>query len=353
MENSKSCTSCFFSEQFPGITIQENGKCNLCNQQGTAEDQKHKAIYDISELHQIAEELKAQKSKYDCVIGASGGLDSSHVIYVAKKVLNLNPLVIHYDHGFSYELANQNLEAICKALNVELRTIRSQQQNDRKYVKYMVKALSPLGVYWGVCFFCHYVLSAVVYKNALQEQTPAILTSSNDYEANLYIPQRYKMNFILRSLAKNGILQLLKTIFYLAIANYYLLRLKLEFYLPPVKNLFSRSPMPTQIRLVNITPYLGLELDKMVTTLKDETGWQPPPSPKLPMRFDCKIEDSLINLTYQNASGITVHGIICNNLIHNCIRTKDDLRLSASYYQEIIEPRKKEVFDILGIKHRN
>ena len=67
----------------------------------------------------------------------------------------------------------------------------------------------------------------------------------------------------------------------------------------------------------------------------------------LPMRFDCKIEDSFINRTYKKAVGITIHGIICSNLINAGIRTKKDLEETVKHYDQIIEKRMEEVKAIL------
>jgi hypothetical protein len=348
----KSCSSCFFSDKFPGITIEENGKCTFCSRQNPESINNLKDGSNIGELFKTAEELKAKKAKYDCIIGSSGGLDSSYVLYVAKKVLNLNPLAIHYDHGFTYEIADQNLETICKTLNIELRTLRSRQQNDLNYVKYMVKALQNSGIYWGICSFCQYILPAVIYKVALKENIPAVLASSNPYEAELHLRQSFKLRAMVKAITQNGIIKLLRSLFYIILANYYLLKLKIEFYLPPLRNLISRHPKLPPIQNINITPFIGLDINKMVETLENETGWKSPWPQRIPMRFDCKIEDSLINQTYRNATGITVHGIICNNLIYDKIKTKDELNQVVSYYDEIIPSRLKEINNRLGLQEK-
>ncbi|RYY40079.1 MAG: N-acetyl sugar amidotransferase [Chitinophagaceae bacterium] len=67
-------------------------------------------------------ELKAnQKGKYDCVIGLSGGVDSTYLVYKAKE-WGLNPLVVHFDYGWNLELAVQNIERTLKYAGFELYT---------------------------------------------------------------------------------------------------------------------------------------------------------------------------------------------------------------------------------------
>jgi len=344
------CCSCFFSTKFPGITVDKYGRCNLCNSRDFAASRKTLTYSDIAELRRIAKRLKQNRQgKYDCIIGASGGLDSSYVIYITARVLGLNPLVICYDAGFSYDIAKQNLKALCAALKVDLKIIRSASQNDSKYVRYTVLALSSINAYWGICLFCHYILRAVIYKYALNENIQAVMTSTNHYE-DWDLPRGFRLRFMINALLKAGLWRLPKLVLYLTVARYYLLRLKLEFYVPPITNMFSRSPKRPPIEMVNVTKYVEWDILKMVNTLKKQTAWTTPEHPNLQMRFDCKIEDSFVNHTYKNATGMTIQGIICNNLIHDDIGTKSQLKEIVEYYDNIISHRMEEVRAHLGLK---
>ena len=350
MDNSQQCTTCFFTKEFPGIEIGENGQCNLCSFSQAAPPPASRASRDIAELLRISDDLKSRNGRYDCIIGASGGLDSSYVIYVAKKVLRLNPLVVYYNHGLTHEIADRNLVSLCQDLDIELRTFRSKDHYDQKYVQSIIKAFRDTDFYWGVCFFCHYILAAVLYRTALQENISTVLTSTNYYEAKVDVPTRFRFEVIGKSLRKRGVLNLIKTLFHLIVAFSNLTLLKLKYYLPPITNLFRRAPnKPTNLDTVIITPYLGLDIPTMVATLESETGWRSPQPPQLPMRFDCMIEDSLINRTYQKATGITVHGIICNHMIYAGLGTKDELSATVTHSKEMIECEMSTVYDILGL----
>ena len=71
----------------------------------------------------IVEKIKREgkKNDYDCIIGLSGGIDSSYLVYLAVK-MGLRPLVVHVDCGWNSELAVKNIENIVKLLNLELHT---------------------------------------------------------------------------------------------------------------------------------------------------------------------------------------------------------------------------------------
>lgn len=347
----KECTTCFFTEEFPDVTIEANGKCNFCNSDVFDKEKRSLTKKEIGDFNVIAENLKQnRKGKYDCIIGASGGLDSSYVIYIAKKLLGLNPLVIHYDHGHNFDIAIENLKTICRNLEVDCRTIRSEQKNDQGYIRHMALAFKEIGVFWGVCSFCHYILPTVVYQNALKEKISTIFVSTNLYEWRLYLKTGFKIRFILKQLTNVKFSTIIKSIFHIMIAQYYLVRFKIEFYLPPFTNIFRREPKcPKGIQKINLTEYVEWDVDKMVATMRNEIGWEIPDAPKLPMRFDCKIEEGLINQTYLKACGFTVHGIICNNLIYGKWRTKDELKETFDLYNCEIEKCKTDIFNGLGI----
>lgn len=204
---------------------------------------------------------------------------------------------------------------------------------------------------------CQYALPAVVYKYALKENISTILTSSNSYEDTLHIDggsnncfRKFILSSLLRYLFKLNIMKLITFIFYMSIARYYLMRLRLECYIPPIKNIFRGVPeRPSKLEVLNITDYVKWDIDKMVKTMEKEIGWKTPEKPQLPMRFDCKIEDSLGNYTYKKVTGITTHGILCNNLIYDGIKTKSELEETYKYYDNELVQRMKEMFRDLKI----
>ena len=63
------------------------------------------------------------KKKYDCIIGVSGGTDSSYMIYLAKQ-LGLRPLAVHYDNTWNTSVATHNIYKVLNCLNVDLYTLQ-------------------------------------------------------------------------------------------------------------------------------------------------------------------------------------------------------------------------------------
>tara|TARA_B100000809_G_scaffold249578_1_gene281086 strand:+ start:10068 stop:11177 length:1110 start_codon:yes stop_codon:yes gene_type:complete len=108
----------------PNITFDENGVSNYYHDYYLLEKTLvKKGKEGIDFFNNKIEEIKAAgKGKdYDCILGISGGVDSSYLAYLAKEN-NLRPLVVHFDNGWNSELAVKNIESIVTKLNFDLYT---------------------------------------------------------------------------------------------------------------------------------------------------------------------------------------------------------------------------------------
>lgn len=123
-ENLQICRRCIYDERVPRITFDENGVCNYCKMSdnlaaqfktGTLEGEK--TLFTI--INKIKEEGKTKK--YDCVVGVSGGTDSSYMLSKAIE-WGLRPLAVHYDNTWNSAIATENIRKITKALKVDLFT---------------------------------------------------------------------------------------------------------------------------------------------------------------------------------------------------------------------------------------
>lgn len=185
-------------------------------------------------------------------------------------------------------------------------------------------------------------MPAAVAKVAIDERIHFVLVSANEYESALHVPKMAKIKAMVKAVFGEGLLALPKMLYHLIRAQYFLLRLKLEFYVPPVTNLFSRGPR-TSLETINVTDFVPWETEKIKPILMDEVAWHLPEHPNLGMRFDCMIEEGFINHTFKQATGATIHGIIANNLIYDGLAEKSELVPVVEHYDDIIEDRTKHV----------
>lgn len=123
-ENYQICTRCIMDTSDPEIEFDLNGHCNHCTAAiARMEAQLLPNIQREQALQQLAIKIKAEGrgKEYDCIIGVSGGVDSTMVAYIVKK-LGLRPLAVHLDNGWNSELAVDNIKRTIERLDIELYT---------------------------------------------------------------------------------------------------------------------------------------------------------------------------------------------------------------------------------------
>jgi N-acetyl sugar amidotransferase len=120
----KICSHCIYDETLPGIKFNEQGVCNYCQMVDRLKDEYGTGTPEGErKLMALIEQIKkdGQRKKYDCVIGVSGGTDSSFL--VAKAIdWGLRPLAAHYDNTWNTAIATQNIRKVLSKLNVDLYT---------------------------------------------------------------------------------------------------------------------------------------------------------------------------------------------------------------------------------------
>lgn len=120
----KVCTRCIYDERVASITFDEKGVCNYCKQIDDLTTQYGTgAKKGEDELMRIVEQIKidGKGKKYDCVIGVSGGTDSSYMVYMALN-WGLRPLAVHYDNTWNSAIATENIRKVLGKLKVDLFT---------------------------------------------------------------------------------------------------------------------------------------------------------------------------------------------------------------------------------------
>jgi len=136
------CSRCLLDETVPELKINDKGWCQYCE------------IYDRlcinypigqkgqEKWNQILAAIKATKSKYDCIVGISGGVDSTYTLLQAKK-MGLNPLAVHCDTGWNTKIAVTNIKKACSILKVELVTLVIDWEEFRDLQRSFLRSSTP------------------------------------------------------------------------------------------------------------------------------------------------------------------------------------------------------------------
>ncbi len=118
------CRRCVMDTTDPNIVFDEQGICNHCHEY---DESIRNVVFNGAEAKKILESLvtkikeKGKRKEYDCIIGVSGGVDSTYVACKIKE-LGLRPLAIHLDNGWDSELAVKNIERVLNLLDIDLQT---------------------------------------------------------------------------------------------------------------------------------------------------------------------------------------------------------------------------------------
>lgn len=171
------CTRCVMDTTDSNITFNDEGVCDHC----LTFDSKIKPNWHTGEqgseaLEKVVDNIKkAGKGKeFDCIIGMSGGIDSSYLVYLAKEKLGLRPLVFHVDAGWNSEQAVSNIEQIVDRLGLDLYTevIDWEEMRDLQ-LSFFKSGVSHIDTPQDHAFF------AAMYKFAAKYKVKHILTGGN------------------------------------------------------------------------------------------------------------------------------------------------------------------------------
>lgn len=117
------CKCCVMDTTDEDIVFDENGVCMRCNEyrERILPQWNHGKGHE-TELQTLINQIKesGKGKKYDCILGLSGGLDSSYMLHLAMKEWGLRPFVFHIDAGWNLPVAEENLRKLTNKLGVEL-----------------------------------------------------------------------------------------------------------------------------------------------------------------------------------------------------------------------------------------
>ena len=118
------CSRCIYDDQISAITFDEHGVCNYCHQIDNLKSMYLTGSHGGEHaLQEVVQRIKrsGRNRQYDCVVGVSGGTDSSYLLMKAVE-WGLRPLAVHYDNTWNTATATRNIALVTRALGVDLHT---------------------------------------------------------------------------------------------------------------------------------------------------------------------------------------------------------------------------------------
>ena len=173
MKPKQECTRCVMDTSDPDIVFNDSGVCHHCLNYDQLRQNTTKYSPDLFEGIVKRMKVRGKKYPYDCMVGISGGTDSSYLLHQLKNA-GLRVLAMHYDSGWNTEEAVHNVEVLTKKMGLDLHTFRVDWEEFKAIqVAYLKAGVVDLDVPTD------HALHGALYKIAADKKVPFILTGHN------------------------------------------------------------------------------------------------------------------------------------------------------------------------------
>ncbi|ENK0409554.1 N-acetyl sugar amidotransferase [Escherichia coli] len=177
MKKYKICNRCVMDTSDPNISFDDNGQCDYCsNFDKNILPNWNANNSGLSKLLEMSESIKkdSKGSDFDCIIGLSGGLDSSYAAYIAKEKMGIRPLLFHVDAGWNTDQAVGNIEKLIEGLGLDLYTevINWEEMKDLQ-LSFLKSGIPDQDLVQDAAFF------SSLYKFARKHKIKHVITGSN------------------------------------------------------------------------------------------------------------------------------------------------------------------------------
>ena len=255
------CTKTIMDTTDPTIVFNEKGESDYyTNFKENIEPNWHTDDRGYEELMKIADKIKktSKNKDFDCIIGLSGGLDSSYAAYIAKEVMGIRPLIFHVDAGWNTDKAVGNIEKIIHGLNLDLYTevINWEEMKDLQ-TSFLKSQIADQDLPQDYAFF------SGLYKFAKKNKINYVLTGGNFSTECCREPEEWGgfpgidvtlVNDIHRKFGKRP-LKTFPLVDILSYKIYYKYVLGMEVFKP-----------------LNLVPYIKKDAEQL---LQEKFGWEP------------------------------------------------------------------------------
>ncbi len=339
------CHSCLLPTSYLNILLDDNGRCQHCN------NFKRADYLGIEELKkQIEPALSLNRSdKFDCVVGFSGGRDSTYLLWYVVKVLNLRALAVFSDDLFIPDIAHKNMESTCNILGVELRKIT--HDNLKKCLKHHLNAWIKRPVPETLMFINvgeRIGYETLVEKEAIKEGVHLIFGGRTPIQAE----EKYKTD-LMKINHRGGMLSWIlgymkQVIFNPSLAcNLFCLKVQYqEFMVTRWKNRLIRKNNLTIIHpFFNYIRWVEKDLENV---LFNELNWKIPEGAKNSSRFGCEV-DTLRQYLYLRTLGYNDTHVDLSYLIRDGQLTKNEAQEVLKATIDIPEEYIKQILNKAGV----
>lgn len=256
MSDYRICTRCIMDTTDPEIEFDENGVCNHCRSfEALARERVFTGDAGQQQLERIVNRIKeeGQGKEYDCIVGVSGGVDSTFVAYTVKQ-LGLRTLAVHLDNGWDSELAVNNIEKALKCLEMDLYTHVLDWEEFKDLQIAFLKASTP-----DAEAPTDHAIAAVLFQEAAKRGIRYVISGGN-VVSEAILPQSWAYGAFdwryIRSVHRRFGTVPLRTYPHFSLTD------------------LMRYVWLHKIRFIRILNYIPYHREQAIQTLEKELGWR-------------------------------------------------------------------------------
>jgi hypothetical protein len=333
------CNKCILTEDVPGVSFNDEGLCNKCNNEN---------IFQPLGEKKLLEQFRKAKNKnrnYDALVPLSGGKDSTYILYLATKVYNLKVLTYTYDNGFFSSLALKNINNAVQIAEVDHIFVRPSQELLKKiYRKILLKS-------GEICGVCGIGIMNSMLKISESYKIPLILLGHSPLENDSFSPEDIYDTYRLKHILNDGDDIAKKDIH--------------RFLIYPWQNYFTNYFHTKTGRFgkkIDLLFYIENPTDKeMGDIIKHEMNWVDMESSGYTKHFDC-LAEPFTNYIRQQRFGYSRRIVQLSTMVRNNeisrkqaldIHVKDNLQNNPDNFEfvkNILELSEEDIHSICNIK---
>lgn len=264
------CSNCVMDTTDTRISFDDNGVCDHCKSfYSNVLPQWHPDENGKKELLEIVKKIKkeGEGKDFDCLLGLSGGVDSSYMLHLAVKEFGLRPLVFHVDGGWNTELSVHNIQVMIDKLGLDLYTEVINWEEMKAFQLAFFKSGVP-----HIDIPQDHAFIATLYNYAYKYNIKYILNGGNISTEGIRNPMEFyyygtdmkQINYIRKHFCENK----LETYPFSSILRH-------KFYLRYIKG----------IKVLKFLDYLPYNKKEAIKTLQEEYDWTPYPQKHFESRF--------------------------------------------------------------------
>jgi len=345
------CTKCVLKTGTPGIIFDKSGVCNYCTTYTPMKVKGEKSLVAILEHY------KKRRGRYDCMIGISGGRDSTYTLWKLVQDYQMRVLAVNYKNPFTSRQARENMLRAIQTLKVDFFDWefpndvhrRSTARALKTWSYYPSSAMIPI-----VCTHCK-TMWPTLYRIARDHDTPLIAVGSNPLEtasfkkAGLGGARYYHKLSLLPRLIAKSISELSKNPRYLTSCSWGTV---LQMYLCAGHNSPYLRWRFNDINVVRLFDYLRWDEKEVMTTITDNLGWQKSLEVESSWRFDCRL-DYVRRLMYGATVGVTELRDLFSKMIREGMMSRSEALYRLETEDVIPEDVADSVLCELGMKMKD